>query len=186
MIGCSDLQRGESLTFGHLFAGFKTHFGVLFVVGLLFTIYVIVFGMASLMTIGTLGIFGAKLGIMGGLTSSLSILGVLFIIPMLMAMWFAPALIVLHDLGAVKALMLSFQGSMRNIMPLIIFGIFISVLSLVATITLSRLGWWFFFKNKEYEYASIVVTFMPTLVWVILTPFIVASQYVAYREIFVD
>ena len=50
MLGCRAIDRGEPLTVGHLFAGFGTRTGPLFIVGLIYTaiaiaIALVVFGL---------------------------------------------------------------------------------------------------------------------------------------------
>ncbi len=169
MIGCHDLERGERLTVGHLFAAFQSHFGKLVVAGLIYLVGVVVVIMvAGLGILGTFGI-GAFLGgsAVGHAPAFNSLPILLFftvsmalILPLLMAMWFAPALIVRHDLEAMEALTLSFKGCLRNMMPFLLFAIVGLMLAIAASIPF-------------------------LLGWLVLGPIMIVSQYVAYREIFV-
>jgi uncharacterized membrane protein len=83
----------------------------------------------------------------------------LLFIPLLMAFWFAPALVVHNEVPAFEAMKLSFIGCLRNIMPFLVYGLCALVLSLIAMIPL----------------------FLGMLV---LSPVLVASIYVAYKEIY--
>jgi hypothetical protein len=166
MIGCRDLARDEGLELSHLFAGFKTHFGKLVLAG-------VIYGVGSLVVMAAVMIAmvgSAGLSVMTGaqptgadpmnvLLAVLVAMGL--IIPLVMSIWFAPALIVFHDLTAMEAMILSFKGCLRNILPFLLYGVVLLVLSFVASIPL-MLG------------------------WLVLGPVMVAAQYSAYRDIFVE
>lgn len=80
-------------------------------------------------------------------------------LPLAMAVWFAPALICLHDLPVIDAMKLSFFGCLKNVLPFLIYGIAAIVLYILAIIPLA-LG---------------LLVVLPTLG---------ASIYASYREIF--
>jgi uncharacterized membrane protein len=82
-------------------------------------------------------------------------------LPLVMAVWFAPALVVFHDLPALDAMKQSFSGCLKNIVPFLVYGIIGFVLSFLATLVL-LLGW---------------------LIW---GPTLVGSVYASYRDIFVQ
>lgn len=165
MLGCRNLETGEGLSFGHLFAGFQKNFGQLALVGLLYMVGIVVIGLGVFVLVlgGGLGaaMVGGSMG--GGAAFSTMILAILIGaglgIPLAMAMWFAPALVMLDDLAAVPAMKLSFQGSLRNILPFLIYGIVGIVLAIVATIPIG-------------------------LGWLVLLPTMICSTYVSYQEIF--
>ncbi|BCB25769.1 hypothetical protein SKTS_06550 [Sulfurimicrobium lacus] len=165
MLGCHDLERGEPLEFRHLFAGFQEHFGKLFVAGLIYAVsaFVVMF-LSAFAMMGTMGMSvmtGGNPGAVAPLTILLWVAVMMaLLVPLLMAIWFAPALIVRHDLGAIEALTLSFKGCLRNMLPFLLYGVVTLVLAFVATIPLG-------------------------LGWLVLGPVMVAAQYVGYREIFV-
>lgn len=166
MLGCHALRQGDSLEFGHLFAGFQSHFGKLALAGLIYAIGVFVI-MAGVM-VAMVGSMGVSLLTGGGNPAGVNPISMLLavlvamalIMPLAMAIWFAPALIVLHDMAPMEALTLSFKGCLRNIVPFLLYGIVLFVLSIVAMIPLG-------------------------LGLLVLGPVMIASQYVSYREIFV-
>ena len=166
MLGCRSLEDGEGLTFGHLFAGFQKNFSQLALVGLLYLVgvVVIVLGVFALGLGGGIGaaMMGGKVGA-GAAFSTIMLavlLGLGLGVPLVMSMWFAPALVMLNDLAAIPAMKLSFQGSLRNMMPFLLYGIIGFVLAIVASIPLA-------------------------LGWLVLAPTMICSTYVSYKEIFV-
>jgi len=82
-------------------------------------------------------------------------------IPIYMALWFAPSLVVLGGRAPVAALKESFVGCLRNILPFLVYSIVVVVLGIVASIPLG-------------------------LGWLVLGPVLIASVYTAYRDIFGD
>jgi uncharacterized membrane protein len=82
-------------------------------------------------------------------------------IPVIMAFYFAPALITFNDLEVMQALKLSFRGCLRNIMPFLLFGILMILLSILAMIPMG-------------------------LGMLILAPVGMISIYVCYKEIFLQ
>ncbi len=165
MLGCHALMRNEPLEVGHLFAGFREKAGPLAVVGLLYLVGLIVILLIASVFVG-FGVFAAMFS--GGrpamsVTMILLMLLIVLVlsIPLAMAIWFAPALVVFHDVQPFDAMKQSFTGSLKNIVPFLIYGIIGFVLSIIATIPLG-LGW---------------------LAW---GPTLVASIYTAYRDIFVQ
>ena len=63
------------------------------------------------------------------------------VVPLLMAIWFAPALVMLHDFKPVDALRVELPGCLRNIPAFLIYGVVGLVLAIVATIPLCWDGW---------------------------------------------
>ena len=98
---------------------------------------------------------------LGGSFFILILIGLALFIPLVMALYFAPALIVHHDLGAVDAMKLSFKGCLRNILPFLVYGVIAMILGFLASIPL-MLG------------------------WLVLGPILAIAVYVAYRQIFLD
>ena len=83
------------------------------------------------------------------------------LVPLAMAVWFAPALVVFHDLPPVEALKQSFQGCLRNMVPFLVYGIIVLGLGILAAIP-AFLG------------------------WLVLIPTLIGSTYYSYRDIFLD
>jgi uncharacterized membrane protein len=85
----------------------------------------------------------------------------LLYLPLVMAIWFAPALVVLRGVEPLEAMRLSFNGCMRNIVPFLLYGVVGVGLSIVATIPL-------------------------LLGWLVLGPVTIASLYTSYCDIYED
>jgi uncharacterized membrane protein len=103
---------------------------------------------------------GAMAEALAGPTFLLPILvAALLMLPVAMAYWFAPALIAIDGLGAWSAMKLSFRGCLKNILPLLVYGVLGLILVTLGSLPL-LLG---------------LLVVMPTLV---------ASMYVSYRNIF--
>jgi len=95
-----------------------------------------------------------------GLTMVLAMLIIAAVLlPVVMAMWFAPLLVVFHGLGAWESMKESFAGCLKNIVPFLVYGVIGLLLALLASIPLG-------------------------LGWLVLWPVIVASDYTAYRDIY--
>ncbi|GAC1622810.1 MAG: hypothetical protein NVS9B10_07170 [Nevskia sp.] len=167
MLGCEAQRRGEALRIEHLWAGFGDgHAGPLILLGVFSLVGLLLVGLGVVVVLGaTVG--GALLS--GGGIESLeigvsAILGLLvtllLLTPVVMALWFAPALVVLHGLEPLAALKASFRGSLRNILSLSVNGLLLFVIAIVASIPLG-------------------------LGWLIALPVITASIYFGYRDIFV-
>jgi uncharacterized membrane protein len=174
MLGCRAIDRGEPLTIAHLFAGFGPRAGSLLIVALIYlaaaiaiTVFVIAllfvfFGAAFLSQLWGAQDSVSTAAAMGGL-ALIVLVGVLIFLllflPLVMAVWFAPALIVLKGAEPWEAMKLSFIGSIRNIVPFLIYGLVWIALAIVATIPL-------------------------LLGWLVLGPVTVASVYAGYCDIF--
>ena len=165
MSGCAALERNEGLEVAHLFAGFREKAGPLVQVGLLYLAGVVAIGLLLSVFFG----FGLVAGALTGRPpeAALATLGLVFllffalVVPLLMAIWFAPALVMLHDFKPTDALRASFRGCLRNIPAFLIYGVVGFVLAIVASIPL-------------------------LLGWLVLGPVALASVYTGYRDIFTE
>jgi len=167
MLGCQSVERNGSLEIGHLFAGFKEHTGNLIVLGALTILALIVVMIPVVLIVGVGAFFGVLRGdvvgavAMGGSFMIAWLVAMALSVPVYMALWFAPALVVLRGVAPVAAIKQSFSGCLKNIIPFLIYGIVMLVLSVAAT-----------------------VPFL--LGWLVLGPVLVASVYVAYRDLYGD
>jgi uncharacterized membrane protein len=167
MIGCRALDEGGELKVEHLFAGFRERFGTLLSVGLLYLAAVLVIALVaglvtgvklfSLMDDGGIDPGAAASAVLSILLALLIMLALL--VPVFMALWFAPALVVFHGHGALEALKASFEGCLKNIVPFLVQGMILLVASIVASIPFG-------------------------LGWLVLGPVLIASIYTAYRDIY--
>ena len=171
IVACRSLETGGEFELEHVFAGFKKNFANLFIVGLI----LVAGGIALLLVFFVFAGFGLITAFMAGdatnmlpalMASGMSIaigtlVMLLLMIPLLMAYWFAPALVMMHDMAPVAAMKESFRGCLKNIIPFIIYGF---VMFLAACVALIPFG-------------------LGMLVWI---PVAVASNYVGYRRIFTE
>ena len=173
MAGCRALDRSDELEVSHLFSGFSERGGPLFILGLLeFGISLVAMAIAAAVIFLTVG--GMFLGLLMGKAPDTSaamdmsyVFGALFVllvlvavfIPVTMAVWFAPALVMLDGVEPWPALKSSFLGCLRNVGAFLIYGIVWIFLAIVATIPLG-------------------------LGWLVLGPMTIASVYTAYRDIY--
>jgi uncharacterized membrane protein len=163
MLGCRALDRGEPLSIAHLFAGFQTHLMPLVVVGALYLV-----GMFVIVLVAAAFTGGAAFALWRGGDAAAAAVGsmlivilimLLLMIPLLMALWFAPALVVLHNVAPVESMKLSLRGCLRNILPFLVYGVIAFILGVLASIPLA-------------------------LGWLVLLPVLAGSAYASYRDIF--
>lgn len=165
LLGCQALQGGGELEIAHLFAGFKAHTGNLIVLGALAIAGWIVVMLPVVVIVGT----GAVVALLRGDTAGVAAMGgsvvlawlvaLALSIPIYMALWFAPALVVLRGLAPIEAIKESFLGCLKNILPFLVYSIVLMVLGIVASIPLG-------------------------LGWLVLGPTLIASVYVSYRDVY--
>lgn len=168
MLGCRALEQGAPLEFNHLFAGFRERFGPLAAVGAIYLGVTIAIALVVGVVTGA-SMFAMMSGQGGGdpAAAAGAVAGVLLamlvmlalMIPLLMAVWFAAPLVLFHERGALDAMKESFSGCLKNIVPFLLYGVILMVLSVVASIPIG-------------------------LGWLVLGPVMAASIYTAYRNIY--
>lgn len=172
MLGADEQREGGSFGIRHLFAGFSANSGKLVQVGLLYLLYMIlVFGGAGIVAAlsGMGGLMHAHGGhpdprmeaTMMGPILLIMLTAMLLSIPVIMAYWFAPALVVFEDLGPLEAMKLSFKACLKNILAFLVYGLIAIGLSFVAVIPVG-------------------------LGMLVLIPVMIAAMYVSYRDIFYE
>ena len=173
MAGSRALERNDEMMVSHLFAGFSAKAGPLLVLGLLeFGISLVVMLIAAAIIFLTVG--AMFLGVLVGQTpdagstldprfwigaATVMLVVIALFIPVTMAVWFAPALVMLDNVEPWTALKWSFFACLKNIGSFFAYGLAMLVLAIVATIPLG-------------------------LGWLVLGPLTIASIYTAYRDIF--
>ena len=167
VIGAKSLDEGRKLEIAHLFAGFTNRFGALIAVGAIYLALLLAIVVVSARVTGVsvsvmLGaspdLASATIGeIISILLAWLIALGLM--VPVFMAVWFAPPLAVFNELGAFDALKASFVGCLKNIVPFLIYGLILLGFAVLASIPLC-------------------------LGWLVLGPVIGASIYTSYRDIY--
>ena len=171
IVACRSLETGGEFELEHLFAGFSKRFGPLAIVGLVFLAGGLVIMLVFALFVGfpVVGAFmtGDPDAVAASIAASwLAIaLGVLVVlglmVPLLAAYWFAPALVMIHDMKPIEAMKVSFFACLRNFVPFVIYGLLMGVALIVAMIPFG----------------------LGLLVWV---PVAMTSTYVAYRRIFTE
>jgi hypothetical protein len=187
MLGCKALDQGGTLELAHLFAGFKHRTRDLVLVGVFNLVgsAVITFAVDSVIggsvftgvTRG--GIEGAGMPIESSLIAMLLAAGLAT--PLYMATWFAPALIVLHDVAPGAALKASFFACLRNWIPFLVYSVVLLVLGIAVAIPL-LLGYMAYVAASLVS--AIVAAILGLLGLLVLIPVLAASVYTAYRDIF--
>ncbi|WP_428826081.1 BPSS1780 family membrane protein [Azonexus sp. IMCC34842] len=149
-----------------LFAGFRHNAGQLVMVGVFFAAGV--FGLAFIaFLLVSGGVFGgvvtgkiAGFGIaLGGVMLAGLVVAILSV-PVIMATWFAPALVFFHDMKPAAAMRASFDAGAKNWLAMLIFGVFLVVALFFAMLPLG-------------------------LGLLLLLPIFSGAVYASYRDIFV-
>ncbi|HEX5127175.1 MAG TPA: BPSS1780 family membrane protein [Rhodocyclaceae bacterium] len=170
VLACDRQRSTGKLKIGDLFSGFQNRTGPLLTVGALYVGLMILALIPVVLVVGLNVVVAAMSGsphpgagmVMPGIASILIGGGISFVlyIMLCMAMWFAPALVVLQEMSAAHAMKTSFAGCAKNILPGLIY-----VLVLIA--------------------AAIVATIPIGLGWFALVPTMFASVYAAYRDVYI-
>jgi uncharacterized membrane protein len=173
MLGCREQDKGGAFRIGHLFAGFsQPYFSRLAILGVFYFIaLMILLVLMIIMMFFLLGGTGLIEQIQSGQAEQalsdpkpivlVSLIGALIAMPLLMAEWFAPALVTFQDISPINAMIKSFMACLVNVMPFFIYGIIGFILFIIATIPF-------------------------LLGYLVLLPVLVASVYIAYKDIFED
>jgi len=167
---CRSAEAGEPLEIAQLFAGFRHKTGALVAVGALYlaawaAIFLGVFmvmgagiGFAALKGMADGGGAVAGAGAMAGVVIALLVVAGLSL-PVMMAVWFAAPLVFLHEHAPVDAMKASFAGCLKNVVPFLVYGLVIIVLSVFAS--------------------------LPFLLgWLVLGPVLAGSYHASYRDIY--
>jgi hypothetical protein len=176
---CRSLERGGEFEPGDLAAGFRHHFVSLvviaviyFVCGLLIALlWVAIVGLQSifvmfggLMVAAQSGDYAMLLDLMLQMFRALAIatlVALALLVPLMAAMWFAPALVVMHGMGPLAAMKASLVHALRNTMPFLVYGAVMLLLALLVPLTLG-------------------------LAMLVYLPLVITSAYASYRDIFTE
>lgn len=166
LLVCRKIDEEERVQIDDLFAGFKQNAGPLVMVGVLYmlamlaiVVIVIAVGGGSVAG-GLLSAQPAGLGVIfGGLMLSL-LLSLALSVPVVMAIWFAPALVFFNNMQPVEALKASFEACMKNVLAFLVYGLIVLVLAFFAALPVG-------------------------LGFLVLIPVLAGSVYAAYRDVFV-
>jgi len=170
ILAAQKVDAGGTLEVGDMFSGFRDKLSPLAVVGALLLVATLVIGVVA----AVLGA-GAMFGVMAGgahqsgsgVVAAMGV-GMLALLVALtlsvvaaMAVWFAPALIVLRNVAPVEAMKSSFSACLKNFLPFLVYSVLYIVAAIVASIPFG-------------------------LGWIVLLPLLMLTVYVSYRDIYGD
>jgi uncharacterized membrane protein len=166
LLACAKVARAETLEITDLFAGFQRSTGALVMLGLwymlaMLAVFLLVFlfvggGVAGGLMMGNP--IGAGLALGGVFVAAILSLGLC--VPIIMAIWFAPALVVFNQMQPVDALKASFHACLRNTLVFLVYGLLSLVLCFFAALPVG-------------------------LGFLVLVPVLAGSVYASYRDIFI-
>ena len=167
MIGCKAVDDGEILELSHLFAGFKKNATALVTIGGVYLVgTIVIVGIIFIMAGGSMLTVMSKspsdLQMLGGALRSMALaimFGLALYVPLVMLIWFAPLLVVFHNLNPVEAMNLSLSACLMNWLSFLVYGAVVLVLWFIASIPLF-------------------------LGLVVLLPVLICSVYASYKDIF--
>ena len=140
LLGCKSLAEGGEFGIDTLFAGFKQNAGNLILVGVFYMIgaaliagLVFMIGGGAAITGGMMGRGpGVSMAIGGFFVAMLVFLALM--VPLAMAVWFAPALVAFRNVAPLAAMKASFSACLKNLVPFIVYGVILAVLCVIAMI----------------------------------------------------
>lgn len=163
---CRRQSDGATPEIGDLFIGFKQHTGNLVVLGVIYTLAVLAIVFVIALVVGG-GMAGGMmtgqmigLGMMFGSMLLAIVLVVTLSTPVIMAMWFAPALVFFNAMPPVEAMKASFYACLKNWLAFLVYGVILFVLFFFAALPIG-------------------------LGFLVLIPVLAGALYASYRDIFV-
>jgi hypothetical protein len=138
LAGARALDQGEPLRIDHLFDGVRRHAGNLLMIGgfhllgaLLAALIAAAVGSSAALTGMLVGAFAGVGLAAGGVMLAVAVFTVLWVL-LLMALWFAPALVMLQDVSPLDAMKLSARACLSNLTSFIVLGFILYVLTWIA------------------------------------------------------
>jgi uncharacterized membrane protein len=169
MTACRDADAGQEIEIAHLFAGFRQSASQLVTVGGVYLVgnvaiagVAMYVGGAELRETLQAAAEGAPERIapeVANKAATAVLLAAALFLPLAMAVWFAPALVILDRVPAPRALVLSMRACLANFLPFLLYGALMSVLLFLA----------------------LLLVFVGLVVWM---PVAVISAYTSYRDVF--
>lgn len=162
---CRIQSQGRQPEIADIFIGFRKNAGPLVMVGVIYVagVFGIAFVAFLLISGGVLGgvVTGKVAGVgiaLGGVMLA-TLLVMILSVPVIMATWFAPALVFFHHMKPVDAMKASFAAGLKNWLPMSIFGILLMIMAFFAMLPLG-------------------------LGFLLLLPVFSGAVYASYRDIF--
>lgn len=174
MLGCRAMEQDQDLEINHLFAGFKHNTAQLIAVGGIYMLCLLVVAMLVVLTMDKTSVELLSSG--RPLTPDQAsgilmpvLIALLFVLPLVMAYWFAPVLVVLNNVKALDAMKLSLIACCKNMLPFLAYGL-VYTFFFVAGILLISLG--------------MLVAIPVMLLMFLAVPSMMTSLYASYADIF--
>ncbi len=168
MMGCRDLEQGKKLEMSHLLVGFKNNATALITIGGIYLIgQVLIVGvimliggtaMTDMLLYGTRVDDSEIMDIADNMLTA-SLVALTLSVPLMMAAWFSPLLVIFHNIPPVIAMQTSFFACLKNFVPFQLYGITLIILTVLALIPYG-------------------------LGLILLVPTVFTSIYVSYKDIF--
>jgi hypothetical protein len=184
-------ERGGTPTFQHLFQGFRTNLWALLAIGAFsaggLTVAV---SLASLVDGGKMLEFMALGGSLSAEQLAARVVDgqlrmgmlsfMLFALPVVIAAWWAPALVVFQDAGAAAALAASLRTALANWKALALYGLWVFLYwSLLPSMFIT-----FVAIAVPAPASALLVMVLLVPYWLCLATILHVSDYVSYREVF--
>ena len=168
MLASRTIDQGGEAQFSQLFAGFRNRTGTLVALGavwlVLSIIIVVIVGVITGVQVFAIMAAGGNPDQLAAAAATALLAGLLILalmLPLVMATWFAPALIVFNEMSVGAAMKASFAGCLKNILPFLLYGVLGLIAAVIASIPFG-------------------------LGWLVLLPVLTASVYTSYRDIYFE
>ena len=129
---------GRPVKVSGLFIGLRRHAGNLLMVGIFYLLGGLLAGLVGALVGGSAALTGYVLGALAGMGLTLGgvVLGsavfMVLWVGLIMALWFAPALVLFHDVAPLEAMQLSVEACIRNVLPFSLMAVILYVLIWLA------------------------------------------------------
>jgi uncharacterized membrane protein len=179
LAGCRALEQGGNLEMAHLFAGFRSQPAQLITIG---GVYLL----GNVITFGAFMMLGGDRIIAGALERAADagaspadvpmapLLSVLLLVPLFMAVVFAPALTMFRGVPAFAAMKASFAGCVANWAPVLLFAAVSAVLAILAMLLFAMV-------SLVSPMLGALLYALGTLVWI---PVYAGAVYRGYKALF--
>ena len=170
MSAAKDIESGQDIEIAHLFRGFRQNTSHLITVGGVYLVGQVVISGVMIMLGGAEFQQALRVGVEGIDRASITpevatrilmalLAGMALLVPLAMATWFSPALVILDNQSAFAAMGQSVRACLRNMQPFLVYGVFSLLLLIVASIPFG----------------------LGLVLWI---PVMVLTMYTSYRDVF--
>ena len=170
MSAAKDIESGQDIEIAHLFRGFRQNTSHLITVGGVYLVGQVVISGVMIMLGGAEFQQALRVGVEGIDRASVTpevatrilmalLAGMALLVPLAMATWFSPALVILDNQSAFAAMGQSVRACLRNMQPFLVYGVFSLLLLIVASIPFG----------------------LGLVLWI---PVMVLTMYTSYRDVF--